>query len=159
MRSLAVGTVALLVILLAGCNVGNPCRTVCNSDGAHSIIIFDALDDITLFTDDLTIKEIGLVENTLYLKVQYSGGCRDHEFELYGMSVFLESDPPQASVYFSHNANGDDCEARITSGLEFSLVPLKRAYQRVYHDGGPMLLRIYGPGASDPIQPLIVYAF
>ena len=159
MRSLAVTLIAMLVMTLAGCDVGDPCRTRCDSDDPQSIIIFDALDDIPLYTDDLTIKEIGLTGSILYFKVEYAGGCMEHEFGLYGLSAFLESDPAQASVYLSHNANGDDCEALQTSELEFSLEPLRDEYEKAYDDGGPMLLRIFAPGATEPIQPLLVYAF
>ncbi|MFH1313841.1 MAG: hypothetical protein ABIJ00_11535 [Candidatus Eisenbacteria bacterium] len=159
MKHLAVTLAALLVITVAGCDDEDPCRTVCDSEVPHDVIMFDALDDISLHADDLTIREIGLTGDILYFKVEYGGGCMEHGFDLYGRSAFLESDPPQASVYLSHNANGDDCEALITGELEFSLVPLKHAYQRAYDDGGPMLLRIYAPGAPDPIQPLILYAF
>ena len=157
MRLLTIVSTVLLVAALAGCD-DNPCSTVCDADDHHSIIIFDAFDDITLYTDPLIIKEIGLGGNILYLKVEYGGGCRDHDFELYGMSSFLESDPPQASVYLSHNANGDACDALIISELEFSLVPLKEEFLKAYDDG-PMLLRIFGPGATDPVRPLILYVF
>jgi hypothetical protein len=159
MRSLALTLTALVVMTLAGCDVGDPCRTRCDSNDPQDIIIFDALDDVDLYADDLTIKEIGLAGGILYFKVEYAGGCRDHRFDLYGLNAFLESDPPQASVYLSHNADGDDCEAIITSELEFSLVPLKEEYERGHDDGGPMLLRIFAPGATVPIQPLLLYTF
>jgi hypothetical protein len=159
MRFLTVCLAAMLLIVSAGCDVGDPCRTSCDPDAGDGIIMFDDMDDITLHTDQATITVIGIVGNTLCLTVQYSGGCRDHEFELYGMNAFLESYPPQAPIYLSHDANGDACEALITTELEFDLTPLRNAYQRVYDDDGPVLLRILEPGATDPVKPLVLYEF
>jgi len=148
---------ALVLAACAGCDSNSPCRTICDPPICDEIIIFDDVGNITLSTDPLTITEARMSQNILYLTVRYGGGCREHEFELYGNSGFLESYPVQASIYLSHDSNGDLCEALITSELAFDLLPLKRAYQRAYSDFGPVLLRVHEPGMPDPFGPLILY--
>jgi hypothetical protein len=60
----------------------------------------------------------------LMMLVNYSGGCRDHEFNLWKLPPNA-LDPPPVELALSHNANGDMCEAWISRWLVFSLVPIR----------------------------------
>lgn len=65
------------------------------------------------------------VENDwLMMRVSYSGGCREHELNLWKLPPNA-LDPPPVELALSHDANGDMCEAYITRWLVFSLVPLQ----------------------------------
>ena len=125
------------------------------SDEVHPII--ETGDEPVI--DPLTINWVRISDATLLINVSYSGGCQEHEIDLYTTSMVLLSNPPQKEYRLSHDANGDACEALITTELEFDLVPLRNAYQRAYDDDGPMLLRILEPGATAPVEPLILYEF
>ena len=159
MRCALVLVLALAVLTVISCDSG--CRAVgpVNDESPPDIIMFRDIDDITLFKDAANITAIWVRDDVLHLRVQYSGGCKPHDFVLYGGSGFLESDPVQAKVYLSHNAHGDLCEALVISDLSFDLGPLRRTYQRWYGLRGPILLRIHEPGAADPIRPLPRYEF
>ncbi|MFA6483170.1 MAG: hypothetical protein WCW62_11365 [Bacteroidales bacterium] len=63
-------------------------------------------------------------DDNLLMRVSYSGGCRDHEFNLWRLPTNA-LDPPPIELALSHNSNGDLCEAWITRWLVFSLVPLR----------------------------------
>ena len=63
-------------------------------------------------------------DDWLMMQVSYSGGCRDHEFNLWKLPPNA-LDPPPVELALSHQANGDMCEGYITRWLTFSLVPLR----------------------------------
>lgn len=125
----------------------------------NTIKIIQDLGSVSLDLDQVFLMEVKIIDDSLILKVSYAGGCKDHNFKLYGLSGFAKSNPPQAYIYLSHNGNNDLCEALITEWLSFDLLPLKVRYNEVFNDGGPLLLRIYPPGISDPYQPLPLYEF
>lgn len=81
----------------------------------------DECCDITVRTDPFQIQEVGISsENMLLVEVSYSGGCKEHNFEVEWPEVITTIYPPDFSVTLYHNANGDNCEAFITETLEFS---------------------------------------
>lgn len=63
-------------------------------------------------------------DDWLYMRVSYSGGCRNHELNLWKLPPNALT-PPPVELALSHDANGDMCEAYITRWLTFSLVPLR----------------------------------
>lgn len=75
---------------------------------------------------------ISISNDVINYKVSYTGGCEDHNFDLYAENEFLESDPVQSSVFLIHENNGDICESQITETLQFDLKPLKESYQGGY---------------------------
>ena len=91
-----------------------------------------------------TVKVGTLRTDTLALRVQYSGGCEEHEFELVAEDSFMESSPVQAGVRLFHDGNGDMCEALPTETIRFDLTPLRERHQEMYGvDSSVMLLRFY----------------
>ncbi|TSA36884.1 MAG: hypothetical protein D4R64_06580 [Porphyromonadaceae bacterium] len=63
-------------------------------------------------------------DDLLMMQVSYSGGCRNHELNLWKLPPNALN-PPPIELALSHDANGDMCEAYITRWLIFSLVPLR----------------------------------
>ena len=63
-------------------------------------------------------------DDWLFMRVSYSGGCRDHELNLWKLPPNALN-PPPVELALSHDANGDMCEAYITRWLVFSLVPIR----------------------------------
>jgi len=56
-------------------------------------------------------------ENTLNLKIGYSGGCSKHKFEFIGNPMISKSLPPIRSAELIHYANGDTCREYIEQEL------------------------------------------
>jgi hypothetical protein len=117
-----------LLVWTAGCSIVSPS----NSDG-----------DIE-FGDPYEIRRVDPVTgqpadpkldmNILTTLVSYSGGCRDHAFELRSTT---RSDT--ASVWLVHDADGDLCEAYITEELQIRVPEsVSRAeVQRLLDPNGP----------------------
>ena len=68
---------AAFVLAIGGCHSDRMCDVVCE-DRPAEIVIFDNPDDITLSTDPLVIKCIGITGDHLHLSVTYSGRCEEH---------------------------------------------------------------------------------
>ena len=101
--------------------------------------------------DSNTISNVELIDNILNITTSYSGGCEDHEFELVGINIFMESDPVQTDIRLSHNANNDTCEAYITEELTFNLSPLKEAWQETHQqESGTIIINL--EGVDEPIS-------
>jgi hypothetical protein len=160
MRTLLTCSIAAILTLTAAC--GNSDRLLNRSPthrlGVHSpIIMTDDPIPGDLPADGASIENVRIVGDLIKLTVSYSGGCRRHVFKLFGSTGFMESLPVQARLFLSHDGNGDMCEALIRDELVFDLSSLKRSYKKAYSDDGPVLLRIFGPGATEPIRPLPRY--
>lgn len=67
------------------------------------------------------IKSAYIEEDTLYLKVSYSGGCKEHVFDLVGDAVVMRSFPPKRSIVLVRNSHGDKCRELITREIMFEL--------------------------------------
>jgi len=107
--------------------------------------------------DKYNITNTHIQGDTLEITLQYSGGCEEHKFSLIGTGEFLDlmqAEPVQTSIFLSHNANNDSCEAFITEVLFFDLTPLKDAWQQLYQkDSGTMIISL------DGFKYPLVYAF
>ena len=68
-----------------------------------------------------TIEKVALEGNILTIKVSYSGGCKDHEFELVGNKMITKSLPPKRGIFLYHNGNGDHCREHVTEELQFDI--------------------------------------
>lgn len=116
--------------------------------------------------DPYSILNTRILGDMLFVTVQHSGGCKEHEFNLIGPLTIPAGDPTPITAYLLHDANGDACEALITRELSFDLTPLKERWKNVtgrssgtialsvndMHSGsvGPMSYVIGGGGSKYP---------
>ena len=83
--------------------------------------------------------------NVLTVRVSYSGGCREHEFELIAARDFGASLPPELPTHLLHNAHGDSCKKLVREDIRFDLSPLKERYGRSYGaSSGTIVVRLLG---------------
>lgn len=154
-RLFILNTIILIVTLNLACNESS----VAPDSGMTKIIMFDSIDDLELNLDPAIIYNATVLDDTLELKVSFSGGCKTHKLSLYGSKAIAKSYPPQALLYLSHNANNDNCEAMVSETHKFDLTPLKNNFLQNYNNNGTLLLAIYEPHANAPYKPLPVYSF
>jgi hypothetical protein len=62
-----------------------------------------------------------IVANTLYLTVNYSGGCKYHKFEFIGSPAIMKSMPPKRSVKLVHYDDDDTCESLVNEQIEIDI--------------------------------------
>jgi hypothetical protein len=145
-------------LLIYGCSKNVTAPQNQNPIKAQNIIMFNQMDSIHLYKDPVSINSIDVDKEMLKVTLNYGGGCGEHVIALYGFSSFLESNPPQADIFLSHNSNGDSCEAWIGREDVFNLEPLLLLCRQQYHNG-QILLRVYPPNSTEPIRPLPVVLF
>ena len=65
-----------------------------------------------------TFVDVVLKGDTLIAKVQYSGGCGNHEFEIEKNGFLMKSLPPKQSIKITHLSDKDPCRALIIDELK-----------------------------------------
>jgi hypothetical protein len=126
---------------VAGENTANQQQTV-----KITAQVRDSKQDIS---DVFEILEHRIDGNTLFLKISYSGGCKDHNFLVIGDPNISKSLPPIRAVKLIHHSNQDACRKLIEQILEIDLRPL--TYKK--ENGSTIYLQFEG------IEDRITYTF
>ncbi|MFH0762000.1 MAG: hypothetical protein V2A67_10910 [Bacteroidota bacterium] len=95
-----------------------------------SVGILDEEDWDTVPMDRFVMDSAYVSGDNLYLQVSYSGGCSQHEFNLWKLPPGIVLDPPPVELMLSHEDNDDMCEAWLTRWLVFSLKPIRERGKR-----------------------------
>ncbi len=118
----------LIMIYCFGCDSTEP---KINFD--ENVILVEAINVDEWANDPVKIDSASIINDILLLKVQYSGGCKEHFFKLIISNRIEESNPPQTTLFLSHNSNGDTCEALINEELSFNLIEYKEYLQNAFN--------------------------
>lgn len=80
------------------------------------------LNQDSLKNDPIHVQAVKIEGDCLFLTLQYSGGCREHEVDLVLMLPECATPPlPPPDFRISHDAHGDLCEAWITKEYSFDI--------------------------------------
>lgn len=104
------------------------CKTPKNQSAADinkkDSMITATIGDIPVPTDPITISGVKIIGNKMMLDVNYSGGCKDHSFEVIGSPNISKSLPPLRAIQLVHKANEDNCREYISKTLEIDITAL-----------------------------------
>jgi hypothetical protein len=78
-------------------------------------------------TDNFTMLSKKVSGDTLWLEVQYGGGCEEHVFTVNTNMKWLKTSPPQLNLYVEHDSKNDMCRALVTKKIAFDLSSIKNA--------------------------------
>ena len=70
-------------------------------------------------------QKISLSDSLLTMVVNYSGGCKEHQFDLISSGFYAKSYPPQLSLFLQHTDSADACRALIIDTLRFDVSNIK----------------------------------
>lgn len=70
---------------------------------------------------DFEVEQMEMLGHELHLRVRYSGGCEEHDFNLYSDGRYAKSYPPQLTLFLEHIDNNDNCRAMIVKELVFDV--------------------------------------
>lgn len=125
--------------------------------GTSQVLLIDEAPQNCFPTDAAQIRAVALDRKILKINVTYQGRCQEHTFGLHGETAFLLSNPPQWSLYLSHDAHEDTCTENVEKLLSFDLTPMDK--DRTERQAHPLLLRILEPVggafANEAYMPLI----
>jgi hypothetical protein len=82
------------------------------------------------------IDSLAISGNILSVFVNYSGGCKEHSFELVSNGMYAKSMPPQLSLCLKHSGNDDQCKKLVMQELKFDVSELR------YKPGNTVVLKI-----------------
>lgn len=71
--------------------------------------------------DSFSITNAFIWEDVLTVDVTYSGGCKEHDFQLVWDGTVIKTLPPQIDLFIIHNNNQDPCKAMVSNELQFTL--------------------------------------
>ena len=71
------------------------------------------------------IKSATIARNILSLNISYTGGCKEHSFELISNGLYAKSLPPQITTYLKHQSNDDTCEKIIEKTITYDISKLQ----------------------------------
>ena len=112
----------LFLCLLFACKTSNkPNPTEPSEETCKSIVI--DLDKFNQCNEklDYNLDTAYIEQQNLFVKISYSGGCEEHEFDFLWDRAMLKSYPPQFRICLAHDAKGDNCEAYLSKTLCMSL--------------------------------------
>lgn len=72
----------------------------------------------------VTIKNVSLNANVLKIDIEYTGGCKTHQFNLIGSQMISKSLPPIRAINLIHTADNEECKQLINETLQFDLKDL-----------------------------------
>lgn len=136
----------LLAAVTISCTEQEPAA---DSQQTASVLLKPGINDfVDLMEDSLRINPAiagdfynleGIRYNNgkLIVSVGYSGGCKNHTFEVQGKVSPVLTNPPKADIVIVHDAHDDSCEAYLREDIEVDLTALLGADQ--------VDLRIFNP--------------
>ncbi len=126
LHSATLATIFLLVVAVSSCkskkaNVDSETQAAINLKAYQLEVKPVILDTTTYGKDAFESNKVRVNGDTLFIDVQYSGGCKDHVFTARHNGNYMKSLPPQLNLYIDHQANGDGCRELIRETLAFDL--------------------------------------
>ena len=79
-----------------------------------------------------------------------SGGCVEHDYQLYISETFAESNPVQTWAYLVHDDADDPCDSIYEEELLFSIQPIVDHYIEMYGSHDPIIIHIYSSEIMEP---------
>ena len=77
------------------------------------------------------LKKVWIEGTLMFLDISYSGGCKNHKWDLIFNGMLAKSLPPKAVLFLNHDSGGDLCKKLILDTLCFNLSPLRTYGQKV----------------------------
>ena len=106
--------------------------------------------------DNFQLDTVVIEGDIMRLTIWHSGGCGDHDFELFfSPAAFAESLPVQAVLRFRHTDLGDPCDAWLQREVTFDLRPLAQFYQIMYGTLDCMILHVSDDLSGTQISRLV----
>jgi len=123
MTSLKLTLVLPAVFLIFSCKVISKTNAQ-KSATIRNIILKEEVSE-NLYDDPYKIVSAEVNKDILSIVVNFSGGCKNHEWLLTGTKNFKKSLPPKKGLTLEHNSNDDNCRKLITDTLYFDLETIK----------------------------------
>ena len=109
-------------MLTLGCSSNQPITIAKLASGTTVVGVLKNNQKPNIISSDFQINASSLRKDTLFLDVQYGGGCNIHEFHAY----IKEDNKESVTLDIIHKNNGDACRALITEQIWLDLSTLQK---------------------------------
>ena len=105
----------LLLLLISSCKVEKEVSTekevdkIINRQNTLKITAYKGSKD-TENSENYTIKDIKIIENSMLIELHYLGGCGEHSFKMVGLSIPQASLQPVRQVQLIHTSINEECK-------------------------------------------------
>jgi hypothetical protein len=135
---------SLLTLLVLGCKPKQAASTPVTAPVVATDACVAVSRGTAMYKEPFSTISHALEGDCLYLKYTYSGGCQEHDIDLYWSGDWAETVPPVTHLYLSHDGHGDGCEAIKSGKKGFDLKELRYAglgqvIVDVHVDGAPLM--------------------
>jgi hypothetical protein len=110
----------LVSVALGACHKKKQTGSSVDTPPANEVII-DAAADMSATGAAYKVDSIAVNGDILSVYVNYSGGCKDHVFELVSNGMYAKSLPPQLTLCLKHKNNEDMCRKLVMQELKFNI--------------------------------------
>ena len=108
-------------------------------------------EPVELPNDPYAIRSAELEGDTLFVGVEYSGGCSEHDF-VACPSDFREAVPLQMVLNLSHDSQGDTCEAIRSEVIAIDIAHIRRQHLAQYGEAnGRVSVTVQGPEGEQTV--------
>ncbi len=90
-----------------------------------SVIVDHKLDIMNIGGATVNVDSLAISGDILSVFVNYSGGCKEHSFDLYSNAMYAKSLPPKLKLFLKHTNNDDGCRELVNAELKFNIVGTK----------------------------------
>ncbi len=104
-----------LVLFTLGCKTAK--QSANQTPEISRLKITAALGEINAPSDPIEITAVRIEGNTMFIDMNYTGGCEEHTFSVVGSEMISKSLPPIRSVQLIHSAKGDQCKKLVEETL------------------------------------------
>lgn len=126
-KKTTVRSLAFILILVTACHNKSMTQSADTTPKTNEVKI-DPATDMSATGAAYRLDSLSLNGDVLSVFVNYSGGCKEHTFELISNGMYAKSMPPQISLCLKHTNNEDMCKKLVVQELKFNISKIK--YER-----------------------------
>ena len=98
----------------------------------HKTLIINSSIPYSTELHKVRILNTKIIDDILQIKIEYSGGCEKHDFNLIFNEIWKKSMPPKITLFLEHKDGNDKCKALVNEVLKFDIKKLKEKTNVVY---------------------------
>jgi|688.fasta_scaffold802992_2 hypothetical protein len=116
----------LILLLITSCKVEKEISTekevdkIINTKNALKIIAYRGSKD-TVDSEKYTVKDIKIIDNSMFIELHYLGGCGEHSFKMVGLPIPPASLQPIRQIQLIHTAINEGCKEEKRVLLEVDI--------------------------------------
>jgi hypothetical protein len=116
----------LVILLITGCKVEKEISTekevekIINTKNTVKTTAYTGSKD-TLSSENYVIKEIKIIDNSMFIELHFLGGCGKHSFKMVGLPIPPASLQPIREVQLIHTAVKEECKEEKHIMLEVDI--------------------------------------